>query len=191
MKQLCAIVLAAGLSSRMGENKLLMDYKGRPMSEYILQNLKHNSMWLNEVLVVGRLQQTKELAERYGFNYVHNSQPERGMGHSLALGVQAAAQCDGFLLALSDMPDLKTGTIHTLCQSFNQDPLRITVPVYGGRRGNPVLFPASYREQLSALDGDKGGRDLIRREQQNLARVQIYDAGILRDIDTKSDFYAK
>jgi len=190
MKKLSAIVLAAGLSSRMGENKLLMNYKGCPMSEYIFKNLKHNSMWLNEVLVVGRLQETKEMAEQYGFAYIHNSMPERGMGYSLALGVQAAGACDGFLLALADMPDLKTGTIHTLCESFVKNPSRITVPVYGGRRGNPVIFPVSFRKQLSALDGDKGGRDLIRSEQQNIARVQIYDAGILRDIDTKADFEA-
>lgn len=187
MKKICAIVLAAGLSSRMGEDKLLMDYHGSPMAEHILKNISGNIAWFGQVLVVGRRAETRALAQRHGFSYIHNLEPERGMGRSLALGVLAAENCGGFLLALSDMPDLKSGTLHTLCAQFSKDPARITVPVYGGRRGNPVLFPARLRAELAALDGDRGGRDILRREQQELARVQVYDSGILRDIDTKKD----
>lgn len=188
---LCAIVLAAGLSARMGETKQLMDYKGMPLSEYILQNLAQNRREFARVLVVGRLEETAALARRYGFEYVHNPEPQRGMGHSLALGVLAAGgHCTGYLLALADMPDLRAGTLHTLCTAFANAPTRIAVPVYGGRRGNPVIFPARLYHELAALEGDRGGRELIRAEQQNLARVQVYDAGILRDIDTKADLTA-
>lgn len=187
MKKLCAIVLAAGLSTRMGTDKLLLDYHGCPMAEHILKNISANIAWFGQVLVVGRRAETQALAQRYGFTYIHNPEPERGMGRSLALGVLAAEDCGGFLFALSDMPDLKGGTLHTLCEHFAKDPARIAVPVYGGRRGNPVLFPTRLRTELVALDGDRGGRDILRREQQALARVQVYDPGILRDIDTKDD----
>lgn len=186
--KLCAIVLAAGLSARMGENKLLLTYKGLPMCEHILRNIQRNGQCFCEKILVGRLPETEELARRYGFSYILNPQPERGMGHSLALAVRAAGGCGGFLLALADMPDLKEGTVFTLCESFAATPARIAVPVYGGKRGNPVIFPERFRAELAALEGDKGGRDVILREQGALSRVQVYDAGILRDIDTKEEY---
>ena len=185
--RICAVVLAAGLSSRMGEEKLLMCYDGLPLGEYIFKNLKQNSALFSQVQVVGRLPQTHELAKLYGFGYTQNLQPSRGMGHSLALGVQAAEECDGFMVALSDMPRLKVGTVYTLCNAFAKEPTRIAVPLYGGRRGNPVIFPASFRQELSLLDGDSGGRNIIKRHSESLLRVQTYDDGILRDIDTIED----
>ncbi len=185
--KLCAIVLAAGFSSRMGCNKLLMDYHGYPMAEYILYNLRRNQKWFDQIVVVSRLPFLEQLTHRYGFTYLHNPEPERGMGHSLALGVQQTEECDGFLMALADMPDLREGTIHTLCERFLADPDRITVPVFGGKRGNPVIFPRRLRAELEALDRDWGGRELIRRESDQLARVQVYDPGVLRDIDTRED----
>lgn len=184
---ICAVVLAAGLSVRMGEDKLIMPYDGMPLGEHILKNIKENSTCFSQVLVVGRLQQTRAAAERFGYVYIHNDEPERGMGHSLALGAMAAGECDGFFVALSDMPMLKSGTVYALCRAFEEDPGRIAVPVYGGRRGNPVIFPASFRAELSALSGEHGGRDIIKRESGRLLRVQAYDAGILRDIDTRAD----
>lgn len=187
MEKLCAIVLAAGLSSRMGEDKLLMDYHGLLMGEYILKSISENSGWFGQVLVVHRRDETRELALRYGFTPVCNPEPELGMGHSLALGVRTAGDCGGFLIALSDMPDLKSGTLHTLCDAFSRAPERIAVPLYGGRRGNPVIFPETLRPELATLCGDKGGRDILHREEQALARVQVYDPGILRDIDTREE----
>ncbi|WP_343256496.1 NTP transferase domain-containing protein, partial [Ligaoa zhengdingensis] len=80
--KLCAIVLAAGFSSRMGCNKLLMDYHGYPMAEYILYNLRRNQKWFEQIVVVSRLPFLEQLTHRYGFTYLHNPEPERGMGHS-------------------------------------------------------------------------------------------------------------
>ncbi|MEG0839482.1 MAG: nucleotidyltransferase family protein [Hydrogenoanaerobacterium sp.] len=185
--RLCAIVLAAGLSSRMGEDKLIMDYDGAPLGEYILKNLLYNQKDFSQIIVVGRLPQTEEAAGRYGFTYVKNTQPQLGMGYSLALGVLAAENCDGFFVALSDMPLLKHGTVHTLCTAFSKEPQSIAVPICGGKRGNPVIFPSRFRTELSTLSGDYGGREIIKREHEKLLRVQVYDVGILRDIDTKKD----
>lgn len=186
-KTICAVALAAGLSTRMGSDKLLASYRGRPMAEHLFSRLWENRRLFLRVLVVGRSQGIQELARRFGFDYVHNPEPERGMGRSLALGIAAAPLCDGYLLALADMPDLKAGTLHLLCQAFCGQPGRIAVPLCGGRRGNPVVFPAHFREELLALEGDSGGRAIIRREEKALCRVQVYDPGVLRDIDTREE----
>lgn len=182
-----AVLLAAGLSRRMGQNKLLMEYGGRPLCEGALKVLHDNAACFCERLLVGRLPEHAALAEKWGFTYVHNDEPQRGIGHSAALGAGAPGAWDGCLLALADMPDLRPGTVYALCRAFAQSPENIAVPVYGGKRGNPAVFPARLRAELAALDGDSGGRAILVREQARLTRVQVYDPGVLRDIDTPED----
>jgi molybdenum cofactor cytidylyltransferase len=109
---------------------------------------------------------------------------DAGMAHSLQQGLRCSAGSAGWLIALADMPFVKPSTILSLLQVL-QNGAGIVVPVYQGRRGNPVGFSRKYLPQLLALQGDVGARGLLQSVETVL--VDVEDAGIHRDVDVPED----
>lgn len=113
----------------------------------------------------------------------------RGMGVSLAAAAQHllastdAASRPGCVVALADMPWVRTQTLHTLLQHAAHD--RIVVPTFNGRRGHPVVFGAQFLPELATLQGDTGARALLMRYGAD--EVACDDPGVIRDIDTPDD----
>ncbi|MGD7297782.1 nucleotidyltransferase family protein, partial [Ralstonia pseudosolanacearum] len=106
-----------------------------------------------------------------------------GMGASLAAGVAARPHAGGWIIALADMPWLAPHTIARVAQAL--DALHCVAPFHQGRRGHPIGFGADYFAGLAALDGDEGARALI--DPARLIRLDVGDAGTLRDVDTPAD----
>jgi molybdenum cofactor cytidylyltransferase len=106
------------------------------------------------------------------------------MGASRAHALRHALPADGWLVALGDMPFVQDATLAALRDAVLGG-TGIAVPVFGGRRGNPVAFGAVYLDALLALGGDQGARRLL--ASHPVAEVEVDDPGILRDIDTPSD----
>lgn len=119
-----------------------------------------------------------------GCNVFFSTDAERGMGASLAAGVRATADAEGWIVALADMPWIAPSTIEALARRVDAG-ASIVAPVFRGRRGHPVGFGAMHRAALSALDGDIGARRLL--EANDVAAVEVDDAGILADVDTHAD----
>lgn len=111
-----------------------------------------------------------------------------GMGASLAHAIGHAAQADGWLIALGDMPHVLPSTIAALARAI-EDGSGIAVPVMKGRRGNPVAFGRQHLAALLALDGDQGARNIVKTN--SLREVEVDDPGIFTDIDTAADLQAK
>ncbi|MGD7129787.1 nucleotidyltransferase family protein, partial [Ralstonia pseudosolanacearum] len=87
------------------------------------------------------------------------------------------------LLPLADMPWLAPHTIARVAQAL--DAHHCVAPFHQGRRGHPIGFGADYFAGLAALDGDEGARALI--DPARLIRLDVGDAGTLRDVDTPAD----
>ncbi|WP_295762362.1 nucleotidyltransferase family protein [Undibacterium sp.] len=112
----------------------------------------------------------------------------QGMSHSLQCGLMhAPVDCAGWIIALADMPYVKTETIAALVCAM-QNGAGIAVPVHQGRRGNPVGFAKAYLPQLLALRGDQGARSLLKIYP--VTEVEVDDAGIFQDIDLPQDLIA-
>lgn len=108
-----------------------------------------------------------------------------GMAHSLVWGAQQLPPaCDAVIIALADMPFVKSSTIKAIAAAL-QNGAQIVVPVYQGQRGNPVGFAKSLFVELQQLQGDQGARALLK--SHSVFEVDVDDAGILRDIDTPED----
>jgi len=186
-----AILLAAGVSSRMGgPNKLLLPYDGRPVVVASLDALRV-FRWLELIAVTGSQRHLMVETLRYaGARLCHNDRFRDGMGVSLASGVAAASpRAAGFLIALADMPALRSETVGLLRKTFSRTGDRaIVAPVHDGRRGHPVLFAGVYRGELAALEGDSGARQVIRRHGDCLVEVAVQDPGVLRDLDTPAAY---
>jgi molybdenum cofactor cytidylyltransferase len=116
-----------------------------------------------------------------GCALVVNPRADDGMGTSIAAGVQAANEADGYVIALADMPAIAPDTIAAVVQALRAGALTVA-PQVGAQRGHPVGFAAALREELAALAGDEGARSVLRRHPPRL--IDVDDPGALLDIDT-------
>ncbi|MEJ2142313.1 MAG: nucleotidyltransferase family protein [Gammaproteobacteria bacterium] len=179
------VLLAAGQSKRFGSNKLLQPVNNIPMllvsAKKLLDVLPESVAVINKTLMT-----YKPELEQLGMKVVINEQAEQGMGSSIAHGVSASEAASGWLIALADMPYIKTETISLLADKLKEG-ASIVAPQFNQKRGHPVGFNKSYKAQLLALRGDVGARHIIARHQDQLELVTINDPGVRTDIDKQDD----
>lgn len=178
-----AIVMASGLSRRMGKNKLLLPYRGKPIAAYTLDLVK--GLDLKERILVTAYDEVAALGKERGFQVVINDENEEGKAASIRKGLDAAEDADGYLFFVADQPLLKKETVEKMLRLFEKEN-RIIAPVYRGRKGNPVLFPAGFKEELSGLTGDEGGSKIVKRE--SYLPLEIDNPRELEDIDTVESY---
>ncbi len=191
MKVITLIFMASGFSRRMGENKLIKSFAGKPLIQWCLEatkGLEELEGLRVERLVVYQDDTVKELAENNGCKVVYNPNSHEGQSASIGLGIgHSQVDTDAYIFLTGDQPFITMETLLGLIEAHGQAPKGIIQPYYNGRKGAPVLFSAYYREELATLDGDQGGRQVIRRHPQALVRVDRPELeGV--DMDTQEDF---
>lgn len=182
------ILLAAGSGTRFGSHKLLHPLPdGTPMAVAALRNLAQG---VDEVIVVVRPGDTQLMQcltrEQGQVLPCPCAQAEQGMGASLACGVCAAPDAEGWIIALADMPFVPGEIIRTLAARLKAGDA-IVAPAYLGQRGHPVGFGHAFYPALSALSADQGARHILKQHAGRLTLIPCTDPGILRDIDTRAD----
>ena len=188
-----AIVLAAGTSTRMGRQKLLLPIEdGRPLVRVSIEGVL--TAGLDDVVVV--LGRDAEAVGRalagLPVRTVLNSRHAEGQSTSLRAGLDALAPgTEAVVVALGDQPLPDAALIRRLVEVFRASgtPTPIVVPRYRDGRGNPVLFAASVFDELRAVTGDHGGRGVIARDPSRVVELPV-DAPMPRDVDTWADYEA-
>lgn len=184
-----AIVLAAGLSSRMGNPKLLLKLGSKTIIEHVVDEVLCSQV--EEVLVVlGAYQQEiqKLLIGRY-VKTIINPEYALGQGTSVAIGAQNVSQdARGMLFLTGDQPCIKSQIIDEIINTFNKSNAFIVQPYYGNRPGNPCLFSAKLRGELAKLCGAEGGKNLIKKYAEHLVTVPFPGGPEGWDIDTVEDY---
>ena len=188
--RIAAIVLAAGLSRRMGEqNKLLLKADGKSLVRGAAE--KALASQAVETLVVTGHEQAEVASELSSLNLriIENPNYAEGLSASLKAGLSALPQfVDGALILLADMPGLDGETLNKLIAAFNPVEGRdFCVPTFEGQWGNPVLIGRRFFPEALAIEGDRGARELLRDYPDQVAEVAVTDSGILRDIDSPED----
>lgn len=180
------IVMASGLSRRMGQNKLLMNVNGKPMIENIVEQctLSH----LKNVLVVYSKEEVKNIIKNYDVTLCYNSRSEVGQSESIKIGVEKSSEynVEGYMFLVGDQPFLKSETINKLLSKFENS---IVIPVYSGKNSSPVTFPSYLKEKFFSLKNDNGGREII-KQCENIVKVKIDNSNEGIDIDTLEEYEA-
>lgn len=182
-----AIILAAGLSRRMGEtNKMLALYDGKPMVRIAAESALASHAKSVVVVTGHHAEAVRAALDGLDVRFVHNSDYEEGLGASVRTGIGAVPpDCDGALICLADMPRVDAALMDRLMAHFAPDRgSLIVVPSSGGRRGNPVLWSRRYFPELLALRGDEGARRLIRQHDDAVTEVPVEGDAAFFDIDT-------
>ena len=185
--QIAAIVLAGGLSRRAGSmNKLLLPLANAALIVHAVEAAL-GSLAAPVIVVTGH--DALRLREALGTRdliYTHNAGYLEGQASSIRCGLNALPQdIDGALICLGDMPQILSQHLDALVDSFK--PNAISVPLCAGRRGNPVLFPASLFPELNKLTGDTGGRELIATGSTPVIEVEVDSPAIFYDVDHPDD----
>jgi molybdenum cofactor cytidylyltransferase len=111
------------------------------------------------------------------------------MSTSLKAGVAAVnPEIEGAMIFLGDQPLVSTEVVRRLLTVFRESQRSIVVPAYGGVRGNPVLFSSALFSELTTVEGDKGGREVVMRDPERVATVRFPPNLAPRDVDTWEDY---
>lgn len=186
----CVVLLAAGLSRRMGgENKLLKSWRGKPLIAWAA-HLALATAGRAHILVTGPDSGAIEAAIPAGaWTIARNPAPELGLSGSLRFGLAAVAAGDAALILLGDMPEIEGGVIKALAAAWRDDAFAI-VPAYRGAWGNPVVLSAAAIAACATLSGDRGARAVLEARRSEVLVVDVDHPGVLRDFDTPEDFSA-
>ncbi|MDA8443034.1 MAG: nucleotidyltransferase family protein [Peptococcaceae bacterium] len=194
-----AIVLAGGLSRRMGRPKQQLVYQGRTMLRHVVENLLLSSV--ERIIVVLGYEADAAAASltNLPITLVCNPDFATGLSSSLRRGLSALAAevesgkkpvaLDGpeaVLFALGDQPLIKPDTYAAILAAHQVG--KIIVPYYAGQRGNPVLIDRLFLPELAHLQGDVGARALLRLHPEAVLPIELDDKGIVQDIDTWQDY---
>jgi molybdenum cofactor cytidylyltransferase len=187
--RLAVLVLAAGQSRRMGENKLIADLHGAPL---IRRTVEAALSWaMDRVIVVVGNEAEKVRAALGGLaaTIVENPDHALGLSTSLRRGLAALPRdVEAVLVALGDMPLVEAATVRRLVAAFAPAEHRsICVPAHAGRRGNPVLWGRRHFAAMEKLSGDHGAKPLLDEYAEEVVEVEAAGEGAFADADTPDD----
>ncbi|NCB62028.1 MAG: nucleotidyltransferase family protein [Clostridia bacterium] len=177
--------MASGFSRRFGGDKLLSPLGGAPLYRHAFTALP--ATLFDRAVVTSRFPEILDYAQHQGYDARKNPGAGEGVAAGIRLGLAGMEDLDGVLFAVCDQPWLTRGSVERLIAAFASDPRSITALSWGGKKGNPVIFPADLIPELRALIGDRGGSAVIRNHLDRLRLVAAESADELRDVDTPED----
>ncbi|MEI6101990.1 MAG: nucleotidyltransferase family protein, partial [Eubacteriales bacterium] len=177
------VLLAAGAGVRFGGDKLKACFSGKTILENILSELP--AELFARCVIVAADNDLLQTAGKYGIRGVINDQPELGIARSIRMGLKTLLDMDACMFCVSDQPFLKGQTIRGMLENYK--PGTILSLAFGGKRGNPVIFPSSLFGELLRLPKSEFGIYVIKAHPELLLLYEAADPLELADIDTKEE----
>lgn len=200
-QKIACILLAAGQSRRMGEaNKLLMEIGSKPVICHAAEALI--AAGVGDIYVVTGYQAAavRDCLKGLDIRFIDNPDYAKGQASSVACGIaHLPEQVSDVLIALGDMPLISADLITALCQQHLQKSAsglpQITLPTYAPsqvsdtmKRGNPVIWSRAFFSELTALEGDQGGRQILADYPAHIQHLHWPDDRPFADVDTAAAF---
>ena len=190
------VLLAAGLSRRFtGAEKMKAKLSdGKTLYEHAMELAEKIPAYCHvfvtkEEELRGKIEGRSFLCQgdRLTWQAVVNPMPERGIASSMQCGIQASEDVDGWLFMVCDQPGLSEGLVLRIIEAWRECRGDIISASCMGVPGNPKLFSAVFGEELMALSGDTGGRQILKNHRSGLWFEETLNSEELFDIDTKED----
>ena len=186
---ICAIVLAAGQSKRMGAQKLLLPWGGTTIISHIVDQLLQTA--LDRIVLVTGYDEALVSTELSGQSVilVHNPHYRSGMLSSVRCGIKALpSDCHAALVTLGDQPMISSPLIDQMITAFDPQDKQILVPLYQGQRGHPLLFSRCYFSEVLTQFDNVGLRGLLQVHAQDILELKVSTPSVLGDIDHPEDY---
>ncbi len=190
MNNYWAIILAAGASTRMKKQKLLLHFKGKTIIEKVIDNAMQT---VNSNIVVVLGSHHEEIRKQIGnpsLQYVVNINFPEGMLSSVICGFRALPEsAEAALIFLGDQPQVPSSISDKLIKAKKISKKGIIIPIFEGKRGHPVLIDTKYISEIENLDPQQGLRSLTNNNYTDILELECDSPEILRDIDTPEDYH--
>ena len=185
-----AIVLAAGMSARMGnENKLMLPWRNTTIIRQVVETTV--KVFGNDLLVVGGHQYrhlTDHLSDLTN-RIIYNEDYRCGQSTSVKKGLAKVNNgYIGAMFLLGDQPLIQTEILESLLTAFKINQASAVYPTYNNKRGNPTIFHRKLFSRLMQIEGDRGGRLILEEKKADVLAVPVNTNTVLKDIDTKEDW---
>ncbi|MHC1741041.1 MAG: NTP transferase domain-containing protein [Anaerolineaceae bacterium] len=183
------VILAAGESSRFGQPKQLLTFRGKTFIENVIETALNTRVSPIIVILGANSQEILEIIEKYKNRVVIVENPDWQSGQSSSIRIALSAingKCEAVLFLLVDQPQVSSELIDSLVNHFADFHDQILAPFFGEKRGNPVLFDNTCFSDLKRLTGNQGGRVLF--QNHNLSKFDWQDGSILLDVDQPEDY---
>lgn len=188
MEKISLILLAAGNSTRFGGNKLLYMVNGKPMYRHVTDlgvRLLEEGV-IQSLILVSQYETIRQEVGVLPVYYIQNDSPEKGISHSIHLGIQEAEnRTDCYVFAVCDQPYLTYDTLKGFIQGFVQSGKAAGTVTWQGEYYNPCAFRNILKDELMMLEGDRGGKKIIRKHESSLFLFPIHHKLEIIDIDQK------
>ncbi len=184
---LAAVILTGGESRRMGSPKALLPYRGKTFLEHLLEITTHPRIGVQRVVTgADHAEITHGVALPPGVVVV-NRRWQRGQLSSIRAAIESlrSMETEGMLLALVDHPLVTRDVVAALIAAFDGSPRSIVVPVWRGRRGHPVIFPARLYSELYAAPEDVGARAVLWAHKNEVVEVRTEEEGVVLNINDR------
>jgi molybdenum cofactor cytidylyltransferase len=191
MRKIGAIILAAGGSSRFGQPKQLLPFRGKTLVRTVVDAAREAGCW-PVVVVIGNNGEKihRELAHANVIE-VQNANWQRGIGSSIRIGVRALTNhqpdVDAILLLVCDQPAVNAVLVEGLIATYRATKKEIVASSYADTIGVPALFNRGLFEELLSLDEECGAKSIILQDPERVAQFTFPEGAI--DIDTWGDWY--
>lgn len=181
------VVLAAGLSSRMGKLKQLLPIAGKPVVCKVAETMR--SRFRRVVVVLGhRAEEVATVLRDSKVECVVNTGYRDGMLSSVQCALHHMGPEVDFAISLGDQPSLRPETIDAVLDAWEQTDKRIVLPTYGGKRGHPVVLERYYTPEILALEMGVGLNAITRSFPADTLEVALNASEILEDMDTPEEY---
>ena len=180
------ILLAAGNSKRFNGNKLLVIYKEKPIYMHIVEKVL--DLKVNKIICVTQYEEIKEALLNTNINVVMNDNSSLGISSSIKLVINFDKNADGYMFMVCDQPFISVQTLKSVIDNFINGDKGIVCVGCGDNKGNPVIFSKRYINELLSLEGDSGGKRILKGHLNDLNIVNVDNEIELIDIDTQEVF---
>lgn len=189
---LCGLVLAAGLSTRMGGfPKPLLTAEDQRFIERVLETLRAAGVDDRLVVLGHEHEAVTNRADLGSARVLINEEYESGMLSSVQAGVTAVREsgADGFYLWPVDYPFVTSGVVSYLRDAFRTGSADIVIPTVDGESGHPTVFGSSTFDALLDAPKDEGARAVVYADETAVDVVPVDEQRVLVDIDTPEEYW--
>lgn len=191
-KEIAAIILAAGLSRRMGRPKMLLPWGERTVLGQVLTTLRKAGIEQRIVITGAEREQVEEIARQEGAECLYNPDYASGeMLSSIQAGLQALesrAEVQAVLICLGDQPQLEVGVVREVVKAWHETQAPLIAPTYAGRRGHPWLVARTYWHEMMALHPPATARMFLHAHAAEIYHLPVQTDSILKDLDTPEEY---
>ncbi len=194
-RKIHAILLAAGFSRRFQGNKLLYPLNGKKLYLYLAERLIEGvkESMIDSFVVVTQYDDILWEMKKRNIEVVRNDYSIQGISSSLKLGLSKARRFEEqgkdnyYIFFVADQPYLRKETIENFLEEFLKSKKFIGCVRNGEKLGNPVIFHEKYVPELESLEGDKGGKSVLKKHIKEAFFYSVENERELQDIDTKGE----